>query len=64
MGCGEALDMQPRGTKRLVLGIFDYEVCATGIRCFIPVAASAARSVTPAAGARSDATTGLLTINA
>lgn len=61
---GEAIDMQPGNTTRLVLGVFDYEVCGTGFRCFVPVAADATWSVTPADGARIDPATGVLSIDA
>lgn len=40
-----------------------YEVCGFGIRCFVPVPVIATWSVTPADGARIDATTGVLTID-
>jgi hypothetical protein len=61
---GDAIDMQPGDTTRLVLGVFDYEVCGTGFRCFVPVAADATWSVIPADGARIDASTGILSIDA
>jgi hypothetical protein len=61
---GEAIDMQPGDTTRLVLGVFDYEICGTGFRCFVPVAADATWSVIPADGARIDASTGILSIDA
>ena len=61
---GDAIDMQPGDTTRLVLGVFDYEVCGTGFRCFVPVAADATWSITPADGARIDPFTGILSIDA
>jgi hypothetical protein len=61
---GDAIDMQPGDTTKLVLGVFDYEVCGTGFRCFVPVAADATWSVTPADGARIDPDTGILSIDA
>jgi hypothetical protein len=61
---GDAIDMQPGDTTKLVLGVFDYEVCGTGFRCFVPVAADATWSVTPADGAHIDPDTGILNIDA
>jgi hypothetical protein len=61
---GDAIDLQPGDTTRLVLGVFDYEVCGTGFRCFVPVAADATWSVTPTDGARIDPATGILNIDA
>jgi len=61
---GDAIDMQPGDTTRLVLGVFDYEICGTGFRCFVPVAADATWSITPADGARIDPFTGILSIDA
>jgi hypothetical protein len=60
---GDAIDMQPGDARKLALGVFDYEVCGTGIRCFVPVAADASWSVTPADGARIDPATGILSID-
>ena len=60
---GDAIAMQPGDTTKLVLGVFDYEVCGTGFRCFVPVAAAATWSVTPADGARIDPATGILSID-
>lgn len=60
---GATIGMHPGDTLALVLGTFDYEVCGTGIRCFVPVSASATWSVAPTAGARIDAANGLLTID-
>jgi hypothetical protein len=61
---GDAIDMQPGDTTKLVLGVFDYEICGIGFRCFVPVAASALWSVTPTDGARIDPSTGILSIDA
>jgi hypothetical protein len=61
---GDAIDMQPGDTTRLVLGVFDYEICGTGFRCFVPVAANVTWSVTPRDGARIDASTGIMSIDA
>jgi hypothetical protein len=61
---GDVIDMQPGDTTKLALGVFDYEVCGTGFRCFVPVAANATWSVTPADGARIDLSTGILSIDA
>ena len=60
---GATVGMHPGDSVALVLGVFDYEVCGTGIRCFVPVLAPATWSVTPDRGARVDAATGLLTID-
>ena len=60
---GVGIPMQPGGTTDLVLGVFDYEVCGTGFRCFVPVAASATWSITPADGAHIDPATGILGID-
>jgi hypothetical protein len=60
---GAGIPMQPGGTTDLVLGVFDYEVCGTGFRCFVPVAASATWAITPADGAHLDPKTGILTID-
>ena len=61
---GDAIDLQPGDTTDLALGVFDYEVCGTGFRCFVPVAAEATWSVTPPDGARIDPATGILSIDA
>lgn len=60
---GAGIPVQPGWTTDLVLGVFDYEVCGTGFRCFVPVAASATWSITPADGARIDPATGILSID-
>jgi hypothetical protein len=60
---GDAIDMQPGDTTKLVLGVFDYEICGTGFRCFVPVAANVIWSVTPTDGARIDSSTGILNID-
>jgi hypothetical protein len=59
---GAGLPLQPGGTTDLVLGVFDYEVCGVGFRCFVPVAANATWAITPADGAHVDPTTGILSI--
>jgi hypothetical protein len=59
---GAGLPLQPGGMTDLVLGVFDYEVCGVGFRCFVPVAASATWSIAPAEGASIDPNTGILTI--
>jgi hypothetical protein len=61
---GDAIDLQPGDTTKLVLGVFDYEICGIGFRCFVPVAANAIWSVTPTEGARIDPATGILSIDA
>lgn len=60
---GAAIGLLPGGAVALVLGVYDYEVCGFGIRCFVPAPALAAWSVDPAGGARIDPDTGLLTID-
>jgi hypothetical protein len=60
---GGTIGMQPGGTIALVLGVFDYEICGTGQRCFVPVEVGATWSITPTEGAEIDPTTGLLTID-
>ena len=60
---GSGLPMQPGGTSDLVLGVFDYEVCGIGFRCFVPVAASATWFLAPVEGADIDPSTGILTID-
>jgi hypothetical protein len=60
---GVGIPLRPGGTTDLVLGVFDYEVCGTGFRCFVPVAANATWSLTPANGADIDPTTGILNID-
>ena len=59
---GTGIPMQPGDTTKGVLGVFDFEVCGTGVRCFVPVAAAATWSITPAAGARIDPSSGILSI--
>lgn len=59
---GAAIGLAPGGAVVLVLGVYDYEVCGIGVRCFVPAPVSAAWSVTPDDGARIDPATGLLTI--
>jgi hypothetical protein len=63
MTLGSGIPMQPGDATKLVLGVFDYEVCGTGFRCFVPAAINATWSVTPTDGARLDPTTGVLTID-
>jgi len=60
---GAAIGLPPGEEVALVLGVFDYEVCGIGIRCFVPAPAPATWPVTPADGARIDPATGLLTID-
>jgi len=60
---GATIGMQPGSAVALVLGQFDYEVCGTGHRCFVPAPVRATWSVAPANGARIDPATGLLTID-
>jgi hypothetical protein len=60
---GSGLPMQPGGTIALVLGVFDYEVCGIGFRCFVPVVAAATWSIVPTDGAGIDWTTGILNID-
>lgn len=60
---GSAIGLRPGATIALVLGVFDYEVCGIGIRCFVPVPVAATWSVTPTAGAGIEPATGLLTID-
>jgi hypothetical protein len=60
---GAGIPLQPGRKTDLVLGVFDYEVCGVGFRCFVPVAASATWSITPADAAHIDPATGILTID-
>ncbi len=60
---GAAIGLLPGDAVALVLGVYDYEVCAFGIRCFVPNPAFATWSIDPADGARIDPATGLLTID-
>lgn len=60
---GTAIGMQPGETRRLVLGVIDYEVCGTGQRCFVPVPVMAVWSVTPSLSAQIDPATGVLRID-
>jgi hypothetical protein len=60
---GDAIDLQPGDTTKLALGVFDYEICGIGFRCFVPIVANATWSVTPTDGARIDPDTGILSID-
>lgn len=59
---GAAIGLRPGATVALALGVFDYEVCGTGIRCFVPMPVSAAWTTAPASGAQIDRDRGVLTI--
>ncbi len=60
---GATIGLSPGGAIALVLGVFDYEICGAGIRCFVPVPALATWSVSPTDGALIDPATGVLTID-
>lgn len=60
---GASIGLQPGQETLLALGIFDFEVCGIGNRCFIPLPVSAAWSVAPAKGARIGRDSGILTID-
>jgi hypothetical protein len=60
---GATIALQPGETIGLILGLFDYEVCGTGNRCFVPLPVSATWSVSPASGARINRASGILTID-
>lgn len=59
---GTTVTVAPGQSIQLVLGILDYEVCGTGVRCFVPATVSAVWSIEPAEGATIDPDEGLLTI--
>lgn len=60
---GMSIGLPPGGAVALVLGVYDYEVCGIGIRCFVPAPVVARWSLMPAEGAQVDPATGLLTID-
>ena len=61
----EGIGMQPGDTLVMALGTIDHESCGPiGFACFTPAPADAAWSISPPTGARSDAATGRLTIDA
>jgi hypothetical protein len=61
---GATIALQPGATIGLHLGQFNYEICGTGNRCFVPLPVAATWTVTPASGARIDRASGTLTIDA
>lgn len=61
---GSGIPMQPGDSTDLALGVLDYEVCGTGVRCFVPVDVNATWSLVPAGADHIDPTSGVLSIDA